>query len=100
MAFEDSTPNVPPSPAEAFNEGFFIGRNGNDVDIIGVLGPDGERPKINGGTIVFRVGVFPDMGVYGLPVSFTIENLELFNPDIAYPNALYSRVALILDKST
>jgi hypothetical protein len=40
-----STPDVPANPPKGFN----IGKNGKDVNIIGVLGPNGERPKINGG---------------------------------------------------
>jgi hypothetical protein len=91
------TPDLPPKTSlDAKEMGFFIGRNGKDVDIIGVLGPNGERPKINGGTLVFRVGTMAGMGVFGLPVNFKIENLELFNPDLSAAGGLYSRVGLEL----
>ncbi len=88
-----STPDLPPTtdnPAKGFN----IGTNGKDVHIIGMLGVNGERPKINGGTIVFRVGQFAGFGFTGLPVSFRIENLELFNPDMAGPASLYARIGI------
>ncbi len=57
--------------------GFNLGANGMDVDIVGHLGPGGERPRINGGNVVFRVGIIPFVGFSGQPVSFRIENLEL-----------------------
>ena len=74
-------------------KGFNIGKNGKDVDIIGVLGPDGERPRINGGTFPFRVGAFAPLGFVGQPVNFRIENLELNNPDIGGA-PMYPRVGI------
>ncbi len=92
-----STPDIPaPSMVAVRDKGFFIGKYGNDVDIIGVLGPDGERPRINGGTIPFRVGAFSRMGILGLPVNFRIENLEIFNPDMADGPLAYSRIGVMV----
>ena len=90
-----STPDLPPTPANPA-KGFNIGKYGNDVNIIGLPGPNGERPKINGGTVAFRVGLLPGYGFAGLPVNFSIENLELFNPDLAGPDVLYSRVGIFV----
>jgi hypothetical protein len=86
-------PDLPPSPGDPA-KGFNVGRYGRDVNIIGLLGPNGERPKIRGGTVVFRVGIFGALGFSGRPVSFKIENLELFNPDLGPPPTLYSRVGV------
>jgi hypothetical protein len=88
-----STPDLPPTTANPA-KGFNIGKNGKDVNIIGLLGPNGERPKINGGTAVFRVGTFAGFGFLGLPVSFKIENLELYNPDMTAASGLYSRIGI------
>lgn len=90
-------PDLPPSttdPARGFNIGTF----GKDVSIIGLLGPRGERPKINGGTVVFRAGRFPSLGFLGFPVNFRIENLELFNPDLGLPALLYSRIGIWINE--
>ncbi len=89
------TPDVPPStPDDVMNKGFMVGRYRNDVDIIGVLGPDGERPRINGGMVPFRVNTFPHIGVLTVPVNFKIENLEILNPDMYLPHTLYSRIGI------
>lgn len=90
-----SRPDVAPqTSAEVKNNGYFVGRNGKDVDIIGVLGPAGERPKMNGGTVPFRIGTMAGYGFFGLPVNFKIENLEIFNPDLTAPGGMYSRIAI------
>lgn len=74
--------------------GFHVGAMGRDVHVIGLLGPNGERPRINGGKVVFRAGRNPILGLFGLlPVSFKIENLELFHPDLATP-FLASRIGI------
>jgi hypothetical protein len=86
-------PDLPPT-AEDPAKGFNVGRYGRDVEIIGLLGPNGERPKINGGTVVFRVGVFPGLGAAGLPVSFRIANLELSNPDLGPAATAFSRIGI------
>jgi len=92
-----STPDVPAtSMAAARDKGFFIGKFGKDVDIIGILAPNGSRPKINGGTVVFRVGIFARMGILGLPVNFRIENLELANPDMADAPLMKSRIGIMV----
>jgi hypothetical protein len=80
---ESSAPDLPPSPANP-PKSFSIGAYGRDVHIIGLPGPRGERPKIIGGAPTFRMGIFPVVGFYGLPASFRIENLEIFNPDRVY----------------
>lgn len=76
-----ASPDLPPSAANLL-KGFNVGMKGRDVDIIGILGDNGERPRINGGTIPFRIGSFPGFGLNGPPVNFRIENLELYNPDM------------------
>lgn len=63
------TPNLPNT-----GNAFYLGRNGHEVHIIGVTDPDGARPKINGGSIAFRIP---------FPVNFKIENIEMSNPDVA-----------------
>lgn len=65
-----STPDLPPSPANPAKS-LAIGRNGKDVNVIGLLSPNGQRPRINGGNVVFRVGSV------GKAVNFRIENLEI-----------------------
>jgi hypothetical protein len=94
---KSSTPDVPAATmADVRDKGFFLGKNGRDVDVIGVLGPNGERPKINGGTIPFRVGAFLRMGLLGLPMNFRIENLELVDPDMADAPLFYSRIGVMV----
>jgi hypothetical protein len=88
-----NAPDLPPTSSDPA-KGFNIGKYGKDVDIIGVPGPDGERPHIYGGTVAFRVGRFPSLGFTGLPVNFRIENLELFNPDLGSPLQIYSRIGV------
>ena len=90
-----STPDLPPTPANPA-KGFNIGKYGKDVNIIGLSGPNGERPKINGGTVAFRVGLFPEYGFVGLPVNFRIENLELLNPDLHQAGTQYSRLGIFV----
>ena len=85
-----ASPDLPASPTNP-PKGFNIGANGKDVDIIGVLGDNGERPRINGGVVPFRIGIFPGLGFAGLPVNFRIENLELYNPDM---NTLNWRIGI------
>jgi hypothetical protein len=75
-----AAPDLPPSPANP-PRSFSIGAYGRDVHVVGLPGPNGERPKIFGGAPTFRMGVFPGFGFSGLPVKFRIENLEIFNPD-------------------
>jgi len=87
------TPDLAPTPDNPA-QGFNIGKHGKAVRLIGLLGPWGERPKINGGTATFRVGRFPSLGFAGAPVSFRLENLEIHNPDLGGPQALYSRIGL------
>jgi hypothetical protein len=86
-------PDLPPSSSDPA-KGFNVGTYGKEVHIIGLLGPNRERPKINGGTIVFRIGTLASVGFLGLPVDFRIENLELFNPDLGMPQLLYSRIGI------
>jgi len=57
------TPNVPGT-----GKGFSLGVYGKEVQIIGLTAQDGARPKINGGSIPFRIM---------FPVNFTIENIEI-----------------------
>jgi hypothetical protein len=81
-----STPDVPPTPATA--KGFNIGRYGEDVNVIGLTGPNGERPRIHGGNVAFRVNI--------QPVNFKIENLEICNPDLSTSGLLNSRVGILV----
>jgi hypothetical protein len=91
-----SAPDLPPTPNDPA-KGFNVGAKGKDVNIIGLLGPNGERPRINGGTVMFRVGRWPVFGFLGLPINFRIENLELFNPDLGPQAMLYSRIGISIN---
>jgi hypothetical protein len=76
------TPNIPNT-----GNGFYLGRYGHEVHIIGVTDPDGARPKIYGGSLAFRSP---------FPVNFTIENIEISNPDMAGAGLFYSRIGIMV----
>jgi len=85
-----STSPGTPNTGKSFNSGKY----GNEVHIIGLPASDGTRPKINGGSVPFKIGIFSDFP--GLPVNFKIENIEISNPDMAGAGLLYSRIGIMV----
>ncbi len=77
------TPSIPST-----GKSFHIGRGMQDVDIVGEIGKNGERPIISGGNIPFRVQY--------KPIRFKIENMEIFQPDVAGGGPKNSRIGVFI----